>query len=145
VGADNEDHELLAFIEAGARAYTSSSASLDELVSTIKAVEREESPCSGHLGALVAVRIAALAKAQRNSAQSGLLTAREHEILRLVAVGLSNKEIGQQLSISLHTVKIHVHRILEKLQVRRRRDAARWLSSPWVSSRTAGGGNSDTQ
>ena len=126
IGTDHSNDELLCFIEAGARAFTSSEATLEDLVHTIQSVLRGESPCSGRLGALVASRIATLAKSQHNLSQPGLLTAREQEILKLVAAGLSNKEIGQQLSISLHTVKIHVHRILEKLQVTRRREAARW-------------------
>src|SRR5438309_9108893 len=52
VGADYPDYEILCFIEAGVQAYTSSSASLDELVHTIMAVQRGESMCSPRLGAL---------------------------------------------------------------------------------------------
>lgn len=51
------------------------------------------------------------------------LTDREMEILRLVDEGRSNKQIAKALHISLHTVKNHVHRILEKLQVSNRREA----------------------
>jgi DNA-binding NarL/FixJ family response regulator len=126
LGADYPDDELLFLIEAGVQAYTSADASLEEVVNTITAVQRGESTCSPQLGALVAARIALLARSPKSSLQPSL-TAREQQILRLVAAGLSNKEIAQQLSISLHTVKIHVHRILEKLQVRRRREAARWI------------------
>jgi DNA-binding NarL/FixJ family response regulator len=126
VGSDYADDELVFLIEAGVQAYTSANASLEELVHTITAVQRGESTCSPQLGALVAARIALLARSPKSSLQPSL-TGREKQILQLVAAGLSNKEIAQQLSISLHTVKIHVHRILEKLQVRRRREAARWI------------------
>ena len=126
VGAEYTDPEKVSLIEAGVQAFSSSRTSLDSLVQTITAVQRGESSCSPRLGELVASRIAQLARTEDSSPQAGL-TPREQQILRLVATGLSNKEISQQLSISLHTVKIHVHRILEKLQVRRRREAARWM------------------
>ena len=51
------------------------------------------------------------------------LTEREREILRLVAAGLQNKEIAQELGISLATVRNHVHNILEKLEVHSKLEA----------------------
>jgi len=56
-----------------------------------------------------------------------LLTRREIEILQLVAEGLSNKEIGWQLSITEGTVKNHVHNALEKLQLENRIQAAAYI------------------
>ncbi|MCX7969809.1 MAG: response regulator transcription factor [Armatimonadetes bacterium] len=54
------------------------------------------------------------------------LTEKEKQILILVAKGMSNKEIAQQLGLSLQTVKTHVSRILQKLKVRTRVEAARY-------------------
>ena len=51
------------------------------------------------------------------------LTRRELEVLRLIAQGLSNQEIGRQLFLALDTVKGHNRRIFEKLQVQRRTEA----------------------
>jgi DNA-binding NarL/FixJ family response regulator len=51
------------------------------------------------------------------------LTAREIEVLRLIAANLSNKEIARRLSISMATVKNHVHNLLDKLNVRHRAEA----------------------
>jgi len=48
------------------------------------------------------------------------LTAREHEILALIAQGLSNREIGEKLFVSENTVKTHSSRLFEKMQVNRR-------------------------
>ena len=56
-------------------------------------------------------------------AQEGTLTARELEVLRLVARGLSNKEIAADLRITTHTVKYHLAAVLEKLGVRSRTEA----------------------
>lgn len=55
------------------------------------------------------------------------MTDRELMVLRLVAEGLSNKEIARSLVIRLPTVKNHLQNIFGKLGVRRRSEAARWL------------------
>ena len=65
-----------------------------------------------------------------NATSPGPLTAREHQLASLLDEGLSNKEIAQRLSISVATVKNHVHRILEKLHVERRGQAASRLRRP---------------
>jgi DNA-binding CsgD family transcriptional regulator len=53
----------------------------------------------------------------------GLLTVRENEVLRLLAEGASNREIGARLGISTHTAKFHVRRLLDKLDATGRTDA----------------------
>ncbi|MGB9633015.1 MAG: helix-turn-helix domain-containing protein, partial [Chloroflexaceae bacterium] len=58
------------------------------------------------------------------------LTAREQEILALIAAGRSDKEIAAELVISLYTVKAHVRAILAKLHVTSRREAARRMGGP---------------
>jgi len=54
----------------------------------------------------------------------GELTPRECEILEMIELGLSNKEIARKLRIEVGTVKNHVHNILDKMNVRRRNQAA---------------------
>jgi DNA-binding NarL/FixJ family response regulator len=66
---------------------------------------------------------AAKAEAEPHS-RVGVLTPREYEILKMIELGLSNKEIARNLRIEVGTVKNHVHNILEKLNVGRRHQAA---------------------
>ena len=87
---------------------------------------RGEAVCSPRIAYSVFSRVARLAQQQQldrqhNSHQK--LTAREVEVLQLIAHGLSNKEIAGRLHKSLYTIKNHVHNILEKLQVHYRQDA----------------------
>ena len=63
------------------------------------------------------------------------LTRREGEVLQLIGRGLSNKEIARDLSLSVATVKHHVHHVLEKLQLPRRAQAMRRVrETPWIAS-----------
>jgi DNA-binding CsgD family transcriptional regulator len=71
----------------------------------------------------------AAANATREQAQFDMLTAREAEILDLVARGRRNKAIAQDLGLSEHTVKLHVHHIFGKLGVRNRTSATHWYLS----------------
>ena len=70
------------------------------------------------------------AVAASGSAGAGLLAKREMEVARLVADGLSNKEIGARLFISEHTVDSHVRSILNKLGCGSRAQIAAWMASP---------------
>ena len=118
---------MLEFIEAGANGYVLKDSSFAEMLRTIKAVHQGQTPCSPRITASVFARISELSQARhrRERLPQVRLTPREKEILRLIAARLSNKEIAQQLDIALHTVKNHVHHILEKLQVHYRREAIR--------------------
>ena len=127
---NDEGDEILDFIEAGASGYVSQESSLAELLETVADVRRGRTPCSPEVAASVLARIEELA-GQRPEGEPPLLdrriqlTPREEEVLHLVAAGLRNKEIAQRLAIKLPTVKNHVHKILDKFQVKRRREAIR--------------------
>ena len=135
LGLEEDDKQVLRFIEAGACAYVLKEASVNELAQIIGRVVRGEAVCSPQIASSMFSRLADLARAERRREQieSLNLTPRELEILQLVADGYSNKEIASELFLSFHTVKNHVHNILEKLKVQHRSEAVevaqrrRWL------------------
>lgn len=120
--------EIMACIEAGAAGYVLKEASFDNLVETIRSVHRGESFCSPAMTASLFSRIAELAGGRMSKIpkSSIKLTGRELEIVNLIAEGLSNKEIAQQLFIATQTVKNHVHNILDKLQLQTRLEAVQY-------------------
>lgn len=127
LGVDGAD-EIVPFIEAGAGAYLPRAASLADLVAAVVALDAGSSTCSPEVATAVFLRLGEVSRGVADEVDSAPrlmvpLTAREREVLRLVGEGLQNKEIAKSLHISLPTVKNHVHRILDKLRVRRRRDA----------------------
>jgi two-component system, NarL family, nitrate/nitrite response regulator NarL len=112
--------EIINWIAAGISGYVASDATLDDLLTTILRVQR---------GEIWPPQItAALTRHVRSwnvtSPPIARLTSREREIFYFVDHGRSNKEIAQQLHISLATVKNHIHHVLKKLRVRKRGDVA---------------------
>jgi two-component system nitrate/nitrite response regulator NarL len=116
--------DVIACIEAGAAGYVTREGAVGDLVSVIESVLRGEAICSPRMVAVVLNRLSALAAERTTNSPVDELTVRELQIVELIDVGLSNKEIAAQLSIDVSTVKNHVHHILEKLRVRRRAEAA---------------------
>ena len=110
-------------VALGANGYLLKSASRDELIAAIrKTAAGEDAWTRDELrrvtGALATPRMAAEVEVP--------LTQRESEVLRQLAHGLTNKEIGQALGISYETVKEHVQHILRKIGVNDRTQAAVW-------------------
>lgn len=126
-GLHREDESVVDFVEAGALGYALSGTSPDELYELILAVHEGRTVCSPRVMTSVVERISQLARDETwpPSPPAEPLTPREREILGLMARGLGNKEIGRFLRVTVQTVKNHVHNILAKLGVHRRRDAVR--------------------
>lgn len=118
-------HELPAYVRealaAGAAGYVLKDAAIDELKSAIAQVMAGNSAVSLEL-VNAAMRAAPLPG--READLSRMLTGREREVVELIAEGLTNKEIGRRLDISPATVKVHVERIIGKLGVADRTQAA---------------------
>lgn len=113
-----DDHLVLEAIHQGARGYVVKEVDTSELVRAIRAVSRGESAFDSRSAAAMVRGIHA-----ESAAENRQLTDREHDVLRLLARGLSNRAIGKQLFISETTAKFHVCNIMRKLQVTRRAEA----------------------
>ena len=106
--AYDTEERVLGAIRAGAGGYLLKGAAAAEIVHAIRAVREG--------GSYLTPRVATQVMAQVVSrGRSGVLSEREREVLRLIAQGQSNKQIGRQLSITERTVKFHVTSIFNKL------------------------------
>ncbi|GIF35841.1 response regulator [Actinoplanes xinjiangensis] len=103
------DRDILRAIEAGASGYLLKDASPRELADAVRAAARGET--------VLAPSVASTIVRQMRSPAPPALSARETEVLRLVARGLTNADIGRQLFISEATVKTHLLRVFNKLDV----------------------------
>lgn len=121
--------EIVDLLESGACGYVPSEASVDDLLETVRLVQAGQAPCSSSIASTVFERLQELNDGEppmtADLAPERKLTRKELQVLRLVAQGLSNRAIGERVQISLSTVKMHVHHILGKLEVRNRRQAVR--------------------
>ena len=129
-GVPARDDDLLACIDAGVSSFVPRDASPNDLIEALLSAIRDDAIQSRNSLAIVLGRLADRARLADRPADGPRLTARERELAALLDEGLSNKEIAQRLHISVATVKNHVHRILEKLDVQRRGQAASRLRSP---------------
>ena len=123
VSAD-EDHVLAAF-KAGAQAYVLKGVAKHELIGILHTVHAGEGYVTPTLAASLLSEICSTIPDERSPIVGfDELTERERQILELVAVGASNKEIGQKLFLTEKTVKHYVTNLLQKLHVRNRVEAA---------------------
>jgi DNA-binding NarL/FixJ family response regulator len=114
--------DMVEFVEAGGSGFILKSASLEDYVDTIKAVAKGEKVLPTVLTSSLFTQIVESAlKSGKDIPDSAIqLTNRERQIVDLISEGLSNKEIAVRLHIATHTVKSHVHNILEKLTLNSR-------------------------
>jgi DNA-binding NarL/FixJ family response regulator len=119
-----DDASLFPALQAGASGYLTKDASAEEIERAIRAVAAGQT----HLDPSVQQRLvaAALDAAGRPPIPPGTLTAREVEILKLVAAGRSNAEIAETLVVSAATVKTHINHIFQKTGARDRAQAVRY-------------------
>ena len=137
----DDDEYFFEGLQAGARGYLLKDVTSDELMKAVRDVYRGESPIQPLMAAKLVARLTRQPSAQTHAAtptpavrggasSTGMpvedLTEREREILRLIARGDNNREIGETLFITEGTVKNHVSNILSKLALRDRTQAALW-------------------
>jgi DNA-binding NarL/FixJ family response regulator len=120
----DEEDAALAIIAAGARGFLLKDVTLDRLVDAVRVVAAGGTVfrpgLSERAEQAIAERRVATPAAATPSSDAGEITVREREVLRLLAAGYSNREIGRALFVAEGTVKNHVSNILYKLGVRDR-------------------------
>jgi NarL family two-component system response regulator LiaR len=118
----HEDEHIFPALQAGALSYTLKDVDLDELADVVRKAALKEPWLHPRVASRVLQELHGRIKDKVNPFTT--LTTREMEVLKLIADGLSNKEITEELVISLHTVKGHVSNILSKLHLADRTQAA---------------------
>lgn len=125
-----EDDDVMQALKAGAVGYVLKGVGARELVAIVKDVARGQSYVSPSLAARI---LGAMQAGGATATADPLndLSKREEEILRLVAAGKSNKEVGRELDLQEKTVKHYMTSILQKLHVRNRVEAAVMARDRW--------------
>jgi two-component system nitrate/nitrite response regulator NarL len=122
--SDNET-DVLAAIRAGADGYLLKDMEPEDTLESIRTAASGKLVVSDRLTELLASALRSESSTPQDSEEAAL-TIREHEILALIAEGLSNKLIARALDISPGTVKVHVKNVLRKLNLNSRVEAAVW-------------------
>jgi DNA-binding NarL/FixJ family response regulator len=122
LSASGEQADVLEAVKAGATGYLLKSASAPELLDAVRRTAAGEAVFTAGLAGLV------LGEYRRTAADDGAprLTARETEVLRLVAKGLTAKQVAERLVVSHRTVENHVQNTLTKLQLHNRTQLVRY-------------------
>jgi DNA-binding NarL/FixJ family response regulator len=123
----SDRQRIMSALEAGAIGYLLKDAEPEELLAGIRAAARGESPMAPK-----AAR--ELVEAHVGRADGPQLSAREREILALVAAGLPNKVIGQRLGIAEKTVKVHLTTVYRSIGVHDRVQAALWARERGITA-----------
>ena len=130
--------DVIAVIRAGARGYVTKSIGPDELADAVRRVHEGDAVFSPRLAGFVLDAFAGepmqapASTGERDDPELDKLTARERDVLRLIARGYTYKEIARRLEISVKTVETHVSAVLRKLQLSTRHELTRWASDRGV-------------
>lgn len=120
-----EDEKLFEAIRSGAQGYLLKSIRREEMLSMLRGALQGEAAISPALGGRMLEEFRRIGRQGTAPPieKHVALSVRELEVLSLVAAGASNKEIAEQLCISIHTVRSHMRKLLGKLQLTNRREA----------------------
>ena len=126
------DEKVFPAIRAGAMGYLLKDSGSKELIDAIRKVHRGEPSLAPEIAQKVLSEISQATPSERLTPDP--LTARELQVLKLVAQGKSNKQIAGELNISMHTARTHVNRILNKLHLANRVQATLYALRAGVTS-----------
>ncbi len=116
--------DIVEFVRVGVSGFILKDATVDDFVRTIHAVAEGTTVLPAALAGTLFSQISQRAVTRGQAVAAVRMTRREREIIGLIEEGLSNKEIARRLHIATHTVKSHVHNILEKLALHTRLEIA---------------------
>lgn len=119
----DDEQFIFAVIEAGAAGYLLKDVDGAELIQAVRAVRSGESVLHPAIIHKVVARLASAKDGEQGSKAEEDLTDRESEVLQLAAAGMSNREIGTRLDLSVRTVEAHLSRVFKKLGVGSRSEA----------------------
>ena len=114
------DEKVFEALKAGASGYLLKNTGLVQLIESLKELYNGGSPMSANIARKL---VTVFRREQKETANLEALSNRENEILQFLSKGLLYKEIADQLSISVSTVRQHIHHIYEKLHVQNRTEA----------------------
>ncbi|MCL8253238.1 response regulator transcription factor [Aeromicrobium fastidiosum] len=120
--------DVIGVIRAGARGYVTKNISGSELLDAITRVAAGDAVFSPRLAGFVLDAFAGTIEVAQVDEDLDRLTAREREVMRLIARGYAYKEVATELFISVKTVETHVSSVLRKLQLSSRHELTRWAN-----------------
>jgi DNA-binding NarL/FixJ family response regulator len=126
MGLIPSQQDIIEFVQAGAAGFILKDATIEDVLGTIRAVARGIRILPPLLTGSLFTHVVdlALRKGRGKLPDAVQMTKREREIIVLIAEGMSNKEIAELLNLSTHTVKSHIHNILEKMALHSRLEIA---------------------
>jgi DNA-binding NarL/FixJ family response regulator len=132
--AYDDDQYIFALLEAGAAGYLLKNVRAEELINAVRAVHAGESVLHPAIARKVINRFARPVEEDRKEGTAEQLTARELEVLKLAAKGMTNREIAQELVLSVRTVQVHLTNIFNKIGVGSRTEAVLYgLRAGWIT------------
>ncbi|HLU53083.1 MAG TPA: response regulator transcription factor [Acidimicrobiia bacterium] len=127
LSVSDSPEDVIGVVRAGARGYVTKTVDPEELVAAIETVARGDAVFSPRLAGFVLDAFAGALPIGEDP-ELNQLTAREREVMRLIALGHTYKEAAQRLDISVKTMERHVSAVLRKLQLSNRHQLARWAA-----------------
>ena len=127
ISMSDATEDVLAVVAAGAGGYLTKTAESWEVIDAVRRVHRGEAVFSPELAGL-ALEVLGHDAADVGDEELASLTARELEVLRLIARGYTYREVGDALFVSVKTIETHMSHILRKLRLANRHQLARWAA-----------------
>ncbi|WP_043501074.1 LuxR C-terminal-related transcriptional regulator [Georgenia sp. SUBG003] len=130
LSVSDASEDVVAVIRAGARGYVTKAISAADLADSVRRVAAGDAAFSPRLAGFVLDAFGtAAADVAVHDDELDRLTAREREVMRLIARGYTYKEVASELFISIKTVETHVSAVLRKLQLSSRHELTRWAAA----------------